>query len=82
MAVSKFSHVKITGIEYVIPNNICRNVDNYLHFFDNNPKKLERAKKMIGYGNIYKAPEEKLITRPNYVSKLNPHRQRRTKWKN
>lgn len=57
MAVSKFSHVKITGIEYVIPNNICRNVDNYLHFFDNNPKKLERAKKMIGYGNIYKAPE-------------------------
>ena len=31
---------------------------------------------------IYKAPEEKIITRPNYVSKLNPHRQRRTKWKN
>ena len=28
---------------------------------------------------IYKAPEEKLINRPNYISNLNPHRQRRTK---
>ena len=28
---------------------------------------------------IYKAPEEKLINRPNYISTLNPHRQRRTK---
>ena len=28
---------------------------------------------------IYKAPEEKIITRPDYVSTLNPHRQRRTK---
>ena len=28
---------------------------------------------------IYKAPEEKLITRPDCVSTLNPHRQRRTK---
>lgn len=57
MAVSQFNHVKISGIEYVIPNNICRNVDDYLYFFDNSPKKLQRAKKMIGYGSIYKAPE-------------------------
>ena len=28
---------------------------------------------------IYKAPENKILTRPNYISKLNPHRQRRTK---
>lgn len=28
---------------------------------------------------IYKAPEEKIINRPDYVSNLNPHRQRRTK---
>lgn len=28
---------------------------------------------------IYKAPEEKLINRPTYISNLNPHRQRRTK---
>ena len=28
---------------------------------------------------IYKAPEEKLINRPNYISTLNPHRQRRSK---
>ena len=30
---------------------------------------------------IYKAPEEKLINRPDYISTLNPHRQRRSKWK-
>lgn len=53
MAVSQFNHVKISGIDYIIPNNICRNVDDYLHFFDNNPKKLQRAKKMIGYGTRY-----------------------------
>ncbi len=57
MAVSQFNHVKISGIEYVVPNNICRNVDDYLHFFDNNPKKLQRAKKIIGYGTRYSAPE-------------------------
>lgn len=28
---------------------------------------------------IYKAPEENLITRPDYISNLNPHRQRRSK---
>ena len=28
---------------------------------------------------IYKAPEEKLINRPDYISTLNPHRQRRSK---
>lgn len=28
---------------------------------------------------IYKAPDNKLITRPNYISTLNPHRQRRQK---
>ena len=30
---------------------------------------------------IYHAEENKLITRPKYISTLNPHRQRRTKWK-
>lgn len=28
---------------------------------------------------IYKAPEEKILTRPKYISNLNPHRQRRSK---
>ena len=28
---------------------------------------------------IYKAPEKNLITRPDYISNLNPHRQRRSK---
>ena len=28
---------------------------------------------------IYKAPENEILTRPNYISKLNPHRQRRSK---
>lgn len=57
MPSSQFNHVKISGVEYIVPNNICRNVDDFLHFFDNNPKKLQRAKKIIGYGTIYKAPE-------------------------
>ena len=30
---------------------------------------------------IYHAEEDKLITRPKYISTLNTHRQRRTKWK-
>lgn len=57
MAVSQFKHVKITGIDYVIPSNICRNIDDYIHLFDNSTKKLERAKKIIGYGPRYSAPE-------------------------
>ena len=28
---------------------------------------------------IYKAPENEILIRPNYISKLNPHRQRRSK---
>ena len=31
---------------------------------------------------IYRAPETKQIERPNYISNLNPHRQRRSQWKN
>lgn len=57
MAYSCFSHVKITGIDFVIPNNICKQVDDYIHLFDNSIKKLERAKKIIGYGTRYSAPE-------------------------
>lgn len=57
MAISQFKHVKITGIDYVIPSNICRNIDDYIHLFDNSTKKLERAKKIIGYGPRYSAPE-------------------------
>ena len=57
MAYSCFSHVKITGIDFVIPSNICRNVDDYIHLFNNSIKKLERAKKIIGYGTRYSVPE-------------------------
>lgn len=57
MAYSCFNHVKITGIDFVIPNNICKQVDDYVHLFDNSIKKLERAKKIVGYGTRYSAPE-------------------------
>lgn len=57
MAISIFNHVKITGIDYVVPSNICRDVDDYVHLFDNSTKKLERAKKIIGYGKRYSVPE-------------------------
>lgn len=57
MAYSCFNHVKITGIDFVIPSNVCRNVDDYIHLFNNSTKKLERAKKIVGYGTRYSAPE-------------------------
>lgn len=52
MAVSRFNHVKITGFKTVIPEH-CVNIDDEIEFFDNNPKKLARAKKMSGYGKRY-----------------------------
>lgn len=61
MTVSSFNHVKISGVKTVIPENYI-DIDDELEFFDNNPKKLERAKKMVGYGRRYLADELTTVT--------------------
>lgn len=56
MAKSVFNHVQISGISFIIPDNYVYNVEDYIHLFDNNEKKLIRAKKMVGYGTRYFSP--------------------------
>lgn len=43
-----FTHVSFDGITTVVPAN-CISIDDELPFFDNNPKKLARAKSIIGF---------------------------------
>lgn len=61
MTNSTFNHVKISGIKTVVPQNYV-DVDDELEYFDNNPKKLARAKKMVGYGRRYIADELTTVT--------------------
>ena len=50
MALSKFEHVKISGITAVVPERVI-NIDDEIGFYENNPKKLERNKKILGLGS-------------------------------
>lgn len=52
MGVSSFNHVKVSGVKTTIPPDYI-DIDDELEFFDNNKRKLERQKKMIGYGRRY-----------------------------
>ena len=61
MTVSSFNHVQISGIKTVIPEHFI-DIDDELQYFDNNPKKLARAKKMIGYGRRCIADENTTVT--------------------
>lgn len=61
MGYSKFNHVKVTGISLIIPD-IQKNIDDDIHFFNNNENKLKRAKKIIGYGNRYYSPNNVTAT--------------------
>ncbi|MBO7048733.1 MAG: ketoacyl-ACP synthase III [Spirochaetia bacterium] len=56
-----FNHVKIKGIKTVIPEHYIDIADE-LQYFENNPKKLARAQKMIGYGRRYIADEMTTVT--------------------
>jgi len=49
MATVRYNNVKICGIKTVVPERVI-DIDDELQFFDNNPKRLARQKKMIGYG--------------------------------
>ena len=52
MSILTFNHVVIKGIKTTIPRDFI-DIDDELQYFDNNPKKLARAKKMMGYGRRY-----------------------------
>ena len=61
MSVSQFRHVKVAGMKTVIPEHFI-DIDDELQYFDNNPKKLARQKKMIGYGRRYIADDRTAVT--------------------
>ncbi len=56
MAESKFNHVKISGITAVVPETVI-NIDDELEFFNNDPKLLERNKKILGLGTRHVADD-------------------------
>lgn len=53
MASNTFHNVHISGISFIVPDNFKHSVDDFPQFFDNNPKKMARAKKIMGYGDTY-----------------------------
>ncbi len=61
MAVCAFNDVRICGVKTVVPEH-CINIDDELQYFDNNPKKLARQKKMNGYGRRYIADDQTTVT--------------------
>ena len=52
MPNSRFNHVKISGFVTIVPDNSI-NIDEEIRFYDNDPKKLERNKKILGLGTRY-----------------------------
>lgn len=49
MGLCRFNHVKITGIKGVLPERVI-NIDDEIQYYDNDPKKLARNKKILGLG--------------------------------
>lgn len=49
---AEFKHVKISGIQTVIPNN-CINIDDEIKFYNDDEKLLNRNKKILGLGTRY-----------------------------
>ena len=60
MSSCKFNNVRVCGIKTVIPENYI-DIDDELQYFANSPKKVARAKKMIGYGRRYIADENTTV---------------------
>lgn len=61
MVCTKFSNIKICGIKTVMPQNFIDIADE-IQYFDNDPKKLVRAQKMVGYGRRYIADDDTTVT--------------------
>lgn len=60
MSSCKFDNVKMCGIKTVVPEHYI-DIDDELQYFNDNPKKIARAKKMIGYGRRYIADENTTV---------------------
>ena len=56
MSYSTFKHVRIAGYNVVLPEKHI-DIDDELQYFDNNPKKLARMKRMFGFGRRFVADE-------------------------
>lgn len=56
MGFSQFSHIKISGITAVVPEHFI-NIDDEIEFFNNDPKLLERNKKILGLGKRHVADD-------------------------
>ena len=61
MSKSNFNHVKILGVKTTLPEHFI-DVDDELKYFGGNQKKLDRQKKMIGYGRRYLADAQTTVT--------------------
>ena len=55
MPFSKFTKMKMTGLNVVIPD-YPRSIDEDIAEFDHDQAKLARAKKVVGYGTRYSCP--------------------------
>lgn len=60
MSNACLKHSCIKGITTIVPENII-NIDDEIKYFDNNPKKLERAKRMIGFGKRHVVREDTTV---------------------
>ncbi len=56
MTTSLFKHAKISGISTVVPD-YRKSIDDELEYFQMDRKKLERTKKMVGFGTRYVVPK-------------------------
>lgn len=56
MGFSKFEHVKISAIAGVVPEKVI-NIDDEIEFYNNDPKLLERNKKILGLGTRHVADD-------------------------
>ncbi len=52
MSNSTFKHVKVKAIATVVPEKYI-DIEDEIQYFDNDEKKLNRAKKIVGYGRRY-----------------------------
>ena len=60
MGKNRFDHVKVSAVKTVIPVQYV-DIEDELKYFDDNPKKLARAKKMAGFGRRYICDENSTV---------------------
>ncbi|MDR1656432.1 MAG: ketoacyl-ACP synthase III [Deltaproteobacteria bacterium] len=55
MTKARFTKMKISGLSVVVPD-YPQSIDDHIDYFDHDPAKLARAKKIVGYGTRYTSP--------------------------